>query len=118
MFRPNTYCYVYQRSDEQDAYAQFTYSQPIKTPCSVTQMDLKVAKTSVRADSSASRGRAEEEIGMARLLFLPNAVLREGDIVTIDGNALEVMRIFQRHDVNGKVDHLQVDLRKGMFPNV
>lgn len=116
MFRPNTHCLLFVRSDTQDLYGSYTFDDPITVPCTVVAMDLKVTKTSVRADSSASRGRAEEEIGTARILFKADATIKEGDQVQMDGNTLDCTRIFQRHDVLGKIDHLQVDFRKGAVP--
>jgi hypothetical protein len=116
MFIPNTTCQLYNRTDEQNIYATYIYLPPRTVACAITEMDLSVKKTSVRADSSASRGRAEEEMGLARLLFPADTVIREGDIVTIDFEVLEVSRIFARRDVLGRMDHKQVDFRKGALP--
>jgi hypothetical protein len=117
MFLPNTSCTLHSRTDTQDIYGTYTFLPPkLKVPCGVTQMDLVVKKTSVRADSSASRGRAEEEIGLARLLFSKTVVIREGDVVEILGQVIEVSRIFPRLDILGQLDHVQVDFRKGALP--
>ena len=117
MFVPNTTCQLYTRSDTQNLYGGYTYNDPITVPCAIVSMDLKVSKTSVRADSSASRGRAEEEVGSARLLFPASTAVKEGDLASVDGYPIEVIRIFSRHDVLGNIDHLQIDFRKGQFPS-
>lgn len=118
MFKPNATCTLYSRTDEQDVYGVYSFLPPkMNTPCAVVQMDLVVKKTSVRADSSASRGRAEEEIGLVRLLFPSTVSIQEYDVVEINGVVIEVIRIFPRRDVLGKVDHYQVDFRKGALPS-
>jgi hypothetical protein len=117
MFLPNQSCKLYRRTDKQDVYGNYSYKAPVTVPCTVTLMDLNVKKTSVRADSSASRGRAEEEIGLARLLFPASTVVNEGDVVSVDGEVLEVIRLFPRRDVLGRPDHLQVDFRRGALPS-
>jgi hypothetical protein len=117
MFIPNATCELYSRTDIQDVYGDFSFLPPQQNvPCAVVQMDLVVKKTSVRADSSASRGRAEEEIGLVRLLFPVTVSVKEGDIVAVDGQVVEVIRIFPRRDITGKLDHYQVDFRKGALP--
>ncbi len=117
MFIPNTYCLKYPRSDTQDVYSNYSYGPAVRMACSVTALDLKVSTTSVRADSSASRGRAEEEIGSARILFPKTAIIREGDIVQVEDEYIECTRIFPRRNVLGRIDHIQVDFRKGVNPN-
>lgn len=116
MFIPNATCRLYRHTNIKDLYGAYVFDAPVTVRCSVISLDLKVAKTSVRVDSSASRGRAEEEVGLATLLFLPNTQITEGDVVQVDGQVLEVIRLFPRRDVLGKVDHITVDLRKGALP--
>lgn len=116
MFIPNTTCRLYSRTDTQDLYGQYSFAAPVTVGCSVVQMDLVVKKTSVRADSSASRGRAEEEIGLVRLLFPTSTSVKEGDVCEVDGYAIEVIRIFPRRNTVGQLDHYQVDFRKGALP--
>lgn len=114
MFIPNTFCVVHPRDPTTTVFGEYTYGPSYRQACAVTQNSLQVLKSSVRADSSASRGRAEEEAGLMRLLLPADAPIKTGDIVHFDGEWVEATRVFYRHDVLGKIDHIQVDLRKGI----
>ena len=116
MFIPNSHCLLYRRGAGKDVYNNYAFAAPISVPCTVVTVDVKVAKTSVRADSSASRGRAEEEIGLTRILFNPNIGIKDYDIVEVDGQVAEAIRIFPRRNVLGVIDHIQVDFRRGALP--
>ena len=75
-------------------------------------MEIGQLKTSIRADSSASKGQATEITALARILFLPNENIGPRDKVAVSGYELEVESVYPRHDVNGQLDHLQVDLKR------
>jgi len=67
MFRPNTECTVREHNGL-DGYGQRQYGPEItNVPCTVSKWRFFVDQTSVRADSAASRGNAEEIIGDAIL---------------------------------------------------
>lgn len=116
MFLPNSSCELYRRNSTPDVYNAYSFQAGVTVRCSIVTLDVKVAKTSVRADTSASKGRAEEEIGLTRILFPANTEINEYDIVVVDGQVAEVIRIFPRRNVLGRVDHLQVDFRRGALP--
>lgn len=111
MFRPNTSCMVTRRSLSADLYGRYTYSAPEATACAVVTYDLATHKTSVRADSSASGGRAEALAGVARFLFPKNTAIAIGDRLTKDGFQLEVIEVHPRRSVLGPLDHIEVDMR-------
>lgn len=73
----------------------------------VVHLIRQVAKTSVRTDSSASRGNAEEQKATAKILFLPADKPRLGDRVEILGHFLRVQSLEPRIDTFGKLDHYE-----------
>lgn len=111
MFRPNTSCLLIRRSLVRDLYGRTTYAAPVTTPCAVITYDLATHKTSVRADSSASGGRAEHLAGVVRFLFPKHVTIIRGDRVHKDGYTLEVIEVHPRRSVLGPIDHIEVDLR-------
>jgi hypothetical protein len=78
--------------------------------CGVVRLSASNQKTSVRADSSASRGTAIEVTYDSRLLFLPLTEIGRGDKLTIVTLELRVETVQPRFDIRGRLDHLQVDL--------
>lgn len=116
MFIPNATCQFYQRTGKRDVFSNHSYYPAVATPCSVVTLDLKVTKTPLREGASGTRGRAEEEVGLIRLLFLPNCPIAEGDLVQVENQIGEAIRLFPRRNILGKIDHIQVDFRKGALP--
>lgn len=116
MFIPNNHCYIRRVSKARDIRGERTYGPRERTPCAVVTLNLEIDKTSVRADSSGSRGRAEEEQGVARLLFPVYVKIADLDLVEVEGETLEVIQINPRRSVIGTLDHYEVDLRKAVVP--
>jgi hypothetical protein len=116
MFLPNTRCKLYRRSDTTDRRGEYTYAPFVSVPCSVIDLALKLDKTNVRADSSGSRGKATEEQGLGRILFPTYVTIKEGDIVEAEDEAMEVIGVYPRRDVLGKLDHKDVTLTKAQLP--
>tara|TARA_B100000749_G_scaffold148090_1_gene113659 strand:+ start:648 stop:1013 length:366 start_codon:yes stop_codon:yes gene_type:complete len=112
MFRANTTCTLQSQTGELDIFGNPVFVKPVTVPCAVVSYDLSVQKSSVRADSSGSRGRAEQLEGVARFLFRRTQKIKTGDIITKDGFTLEVIEVFPRRDVSGRLDHLEVDMKK------
>ena len=110
----NTPC-VITRTVGKDIYGQDQYSDPEDSFCGVVKLDIISEKTTVRTDSSASRGRAHEIEADARLLFESHIELDRNDRVDVMGHSLRVVAIFPRLDVHGDHDHNQVDLMAWVF---
>jgi len=108
MLRPHTPCKV-TPSRGFDLYGQRSSGVPFSTKCAVVKIQVRDDKTAVRADSSASRGYANEETIDARLLFLPHVKVDKGDKLTLLGVDLRVIEVMPRHDLHGILDHNQVD---------
>jgi hypothetical protein len=90
-------------------YGEPIYTGPIPVRCSIIHLKASSEKTTVRADSSASRGSAEEEIADAKLLLPPALHVFLGDHFTINGFELLVTKIEPRYNVLGKHDHNEID---------
>lgn len=111
MFRPNTFCYVSQRTGFDD-WGRETYVGRQRVPCSLVRLKVMKESTSVRADSSASRGRAKETNSESIVLLPPSHDIEIGDRLEILGFQLEVNSITPRLDIMGRHDHNEVGLLK------
>jgi hypothetical protein len=97
------------KSNRRDRYGKAVYYTPVKTPCSVVKLEVSSVASSVRADSSASRGAAEQEEAAANLLFPPNVKIAIDDIVVVANVRLRITMTHQRfHAVTGSLDHIEV----------
>ena len=81
--------------------------------CPFAPVNLAVGadKTSVRADSSASRGAADELAAVrAKILVVPYVPIEIGDRFVFEGVNYQVSRKHIRRSVAGVVDHVECDL--------
>jgi hypothetical protein len=81
-----------------------------KIKCRVVRYRKSSVKTSVRADSSASRGRAEEILYDAIVLFDHNSSVAIDDLIVIFGETMRIEVIEPRLNVAGKLDHYETKL--------
>lgn len=109
MFRPNTFCFVSKRTGF-DEWGREQHGDRQRVPCSVVRLQDSRVKSSVRADSSASRGRAREVEADAIVLLPPTLDVEIGDLVEIVGMTLEVNGKHPRLDIMGRHDHNEVSL--------
>jgi hypothetical protein len=68
----------------------------------------RVIESSVRADSSASRGSAEQEVLQAKLLIPAHVAVKKGDVIRILGREVEIASIHLRLDVFGQSNHQEI----------
>ena len=109
-FRPNINCrFKHKLTNEFDINGQPLFGCWYKAKCGVVKLTSGAEETSVRADSSATRGKAEERVAEARLMFRPIVPIAIGDLVDIKGYRLEVIDIQPRYDVQGDHHHNQVE---------
>lgn len=114
--RPRYPCVIIKRTKSFDKVgrAEFSTSRR-KTKCDVIYIREDVSDTTVREDSSASQGRAEEYVNDVRLLFSPRDNVRLGDVIEVaafgerEQIKIEVKRVHRRIDVEGRLHHVQVD---------
>jgi len=111
LFAP-TACTLKTMDGETDEFGQPSFSTARPVQCAVVKFQLGREKTSVRADSSGSRGNAEEIVADARLLFPPDTQITIGDLVNLFATDLRVLNLMPRLSVAGQLDHYQVDLER------
>jgi hypothetical protein len=108
LFIPNLHCTIYPQTGL-DLYGKPVFGDPIKEKCAIVKLDVVAMKTTVRADSSASRGAADELTSMARILFTNTSKVQIGDKIIVAGQDLKVLSKFPRYSIDGEFDHWQVD---------
>lgn len=108
MFLPNTTGLLTRKSGK-DMFAQPTYAAPVTVPCAVVHLMTKIKPTPVRADYSASRGNAEEEVSTSKILFPATVEIEDEDKFTINAIDLRVVTVQTRYDIIGNIDHFEVD---------
>lgn len=109
MFRPNLACRIQLSSGENDVYGQPIPGQYVTERCAVVKLVASNEKSSVRADSSASRGNAMEMEALSTILLTTRTRARIDDIVEVAGYKLRVQAMHPRFDVNGRFDHYEVN---------
>jgi len=118
--RPKYPCRIIKSISSYDRFGRPQFRQQrIKTRCDVVYIREGSETTTVREDSSASRGRSEEYYSDARLMLHAREQLRVGDLIEVDAYGelfekltLEVMRIQRRVDVHGRMHHMEVDCNR------
>lgn len=108
MLRPHTACTV-TPTRGYDVYGQPAMGVPFSTLCAIVKVQSRHDKTAVRADSSATRGYADETTVDARLLFAAETPVQKGDRLELLGMNLRVIEVMPRINLFGKLDHNQVD---------
>lgn len=79
--------------------------------CAVVKLESIQTKTTVRVDSGATRGGAEESTAAAVLLLKPNSKVEIDDTIEMPGSGL-VLRVMKkrfRYNVVGRLDHFQIE---------
>lgn len=92
-----------------NAYGEPSFGPAKTVACGVVHLSMVDQKTSVRTDSSASRGNADEVVFKAKILFPAGTAIFDGDRFVINGQKLRVKAIEPRYAVPGNLDHLEVD---------
>ena len=108
MFRPNQNCLIQKSSGKTDVYGMPVPGRKVFERLAIIELNLVAVKSSVRADSSASRGNAHEMEAVAKFLLAKNTVAEIDDILLYGGNGFRIVSIFPRHDLQGRLDHHEV----------
>jgi len=98
--------------DSYDAYGEPLFAAKEAVKFSLVRYDMKAEDSTVRADSSATRGNIKEYKASGRALFPATEKLRIGDILIIDGRVFEAKEVEPRYHVLGHLDHYEVDFMK------
>lgn len=109
MFIPNTRAYWLKKADKRTLTGKDSFSAPRLIPLSIVSIKDTSAPTSVRADSSGSRGAAEQHEAAAKVLIPPQFAIQRGDVLRIADMKVQITTIEPRRDIFGKLDHNEVD---------
>lgn len=108
MFKPNIDCKVHRSSGQADVYGQPKPTTVVLERCAIINLNMKSLKTTVRADSSASRGAASEEVLDALLLMVKTTKTQIDDVVEVAGVKIRVTKKFPRYSLPGRLDHYEI----------
>jgi hypothetical protein len=108
MFIPNQTAILLRKLAKRDIHGRENFMPGVPIRCSVVSLTDRVVTTSVRADSTASRAAADEEVLQAKLMVQVHVTIKKGDVLHIAGRRIEVAGIHQRFDILGKHDHNEV----------
>jgi len=94
-----------------DVHSRPTYGPAVDCPFGPVNLDVGALKTNVRADSSASRGAADEtEAIRAKILVASYIDVKVGDRFEFDGLIFMITTKHTRRSVMGNVDHYECDM--------
>lgn len=102
-------CWLSTATGTFDKYGNERIGTERRALCGIVKLDIHDKKTTVRADSSGSRGAGEEVVIVAVLLFKPFYAIKSGDCIRIHNVKLRVVGIIPRYLITGGVDHYQVE---------
>lgn len=110
MFSPNLIGALRNRTGR-DVHGMAVYGDPVICPFAVVNLERRSQKTSVRADSSGSRGSADEVASTNLKILVPSyVVINVDDEFTFEGERYQVSTKHKRRSVAGGVDHIECDL--------
>lgn len=113
MFISNNFCQYRKKSATTNLYGEASYDPVIKIPYALVRYDTKTDDSTVRADSSATRGNVKEYHSSGRILVPVSVNPNWGDIFIIEGKIFKAKEVEPRYNVLGKLDHYEVDIEKG-----
>lgn len=101
---------TFQKVMGHDRFGRSGFSDPIPFGLSVIKLDTTVQPTSIRTDKSGSKSFADEPTVSARILS--DTLLPHDAVVSIGlvAERYRVMGVFPRYDMDGRVNHYQIDL--------
>jgi hypothetical protein len=110
MFRPNL-TGTLRAVTGRDVHGRPSWGGKRACAFAIINLDIGALKTSVRADSSASRGSADETAAKnAVILVPPQTAIKIGDLFVFEGASFTVQGLNPRRAVTGKLDHIRVTL--------
>lgn len=107
MFRPNQVAQI-KRTLGRDFHSRPTFSPAEDIEIAIVKLERSDVVTTVRADSSASRGAAEELITKGKILTKHE--VSRGDVLIMAGGEYKIVMKHSRFTVTGVLDHLECDV--------
>lgn len=110
MFQPNLVGKLQSRIGR-DVHGQALLGPERDCPFAIVNLETRAQKTSVRADSSGSRGSSDEIASDRLKILVPQyIVISIDDRFTFRGDRYSVRMKHPRHSVMGDLDHFECDL--------
>lgn len=106
LFNPNNTCVII-KNGGYNVYGEPMRKERIKEKCALLNAGVLMKKSSVRADSSASRGNAHEKTADYWLILMPDTVAEPDDLVEINGIQVKIIQLVPRFSLYGKHDHTE-----------
>lgn len=110
MYIPKNRC-VITKAVGTNVFGQEQPGATVKERCAIVAIISNDKKTSVRSDSSASRGNANELLYDAVILVGPRSRAEMHDVMTVNGFKMKIMTVQPRYNIDGVLDHYQLDLQ-------
>lgn len=106
LFNPNTTCVIVKKSGY-NAYGEPLRAERVTEKCALLNAGVSMRKSSVRADSSASRGNAIETTAEYWLILMPDTVAELDDIIEINNIQVKINQLIPRFSLNAQHDHTE-----------
>lgn len=107
MYRPNQSCTI-RLNTEYSLFGTPIEGRRKREKCAIVRLLIANEKSSVRADSSASRGNARELQSDSLFLFGPQTAVEIDSVVELLGDSFRVTSKQPRFDMRGRLDHFEV----------
>lgn len=91
-----------------DVYGAPIFGRSVRALCAIVKLVKKSQHTTVRADSGATRGHANEAVADAVLLMHKRIEPGIDSEVSIRGMKLRIISVRHRTDAMGRIDHYEV----------
>lgn len=91
-----------------DGFGQPKFTEPRDSKCAIVKHEISTQQSTVRTDSSSTRGHAYEDIASFIGLFPVGETIKKEDVVNILGQEFRIIKIQPRLTVTAKIDHYEV----------
>ncbi len=88
-----------------DRYGQAALGVAVDQRCAIVKLKNEMVHTTVRADSSQSRGHGDEFVSNNKVLIQGDTIAALGDQLVILGFKIKITGMHPRLDVSGRIDH-------------
>lgn len=102
-------CWLSSANGTYDQYGNEKIGPERRAVCGIVKLSTRSEKSTVRADSSGSRGAAQEIVVDAVLLFKPFYTIKLDDCIRVGSTRLRVIGVTPRSLITGGVDHYEVE---------
>lgn len=106
LFNPNATCVIIKNTGY-NVYGEPIRATRITEPCALLNAGVAMKKSSVRADSSASRGNAQEITADHWLILTAQTQAEIDDLIEIHGIQVKINQLIPRYGLNGQHDHTE-----------